>query len=33
MSIDTDGSGQIDYNEFLAATIDKCLYMKEEKLA
>jgi len=42
-SIDTDGSGQIDYTghnfelsyliiEFLAATMEKSVYMKEEKL-
>ena len=30
--IDTDGSGLIDYTEFLAATMEKSLYMKEEKL-
>jgi calcium-dependent protein kinase len=31
-SIDTDGSGAINYTEFLAATIDKNIYLKEEKL-
>lgn len=31
-SIDTDGSGSINYTEFLAATIDKSIYLKEEKL-
>jgi len=31
-SIDTDGSGKIDYTEFLAATMEKSLYMKHEKL-
>ena len=31
-SIDTDGSGEIDYTEFLAATMEKSIYMKEEKL-
>jgi calcium-dependent protein kinase len=31
-SIDTDGSGKIDYTEFLAATMEKSVYMKEEKL-
>jgi len=31
-SIDTDGSGKIDYTEFLAATMEKSLYMKEDKL-
>ena len=31
-SIDTDGSGKIDYTEFIAATMEKGLYMKEEKL-
>jgi len=31
-SIDTDGSGKIDYTEFLAATMEKSLYMKQEKL-
>jgi calcium-dependent protein kinase len=30
--IDTDNSGKIDYTEFLAATMEKSLYMKEEKL-
>merc|ERR1712110_897560 len=27
--IDTDGSGSIDYTEFLAATLDKKQYIKE----
>lgn len=31
-SIDTDGSGVINYTEFLAATIDQKIYLKEEKL-
>lgn len=31
-SIDTDGSGNINYTEFLAATLEKSLYLKEEKL-
>ncbi|CAD8100790.1 unnamed protein product [Paramecium sonneborni] len=31
-SIDTDGNGTINYTEFLAATMEKSLYMKEEKL-
>lgn len=31
-SIDTDGSGKVDYTEFLAATMEKSLYMKEDKL-
>jgi calcium-dependent protein kinase len=31
-SIDTDGSGVINYTEFLAATMDQKLYMKEERL-
>lgn len=31
-SIDTDGSGKIDYTEFLAATMEKSIYMKEDKL-
>jgi len=31
-SIDTDGSGVINYTEFLAATIDKNIYLKEERL-
>ncbi|CAK88109.1 unnamed protein product (macronuclear) [Paramecium tetraurelia] len=31
-SIDTDGNGNINYTEFLAATMEKQLYMKEEKL-
>merc|ERR1712187_1062097 len=28
--IDTDGSGEIDYSEFLAATLDPAVYTKEE---
>ena len=32
LSIDTDGSGKVDYTEFLAATMEKSLYMKEDKL-
>jgi len=28
--IDTDGSGQIDYTEFLAATLDRKAYLKED---
>lgn len=31
-SIDTDMSGRIDYTEFLAATIEQKLYLKEERL-
>ena len=31
-SLDTDGSGSINYTEFLAATIDKKIYLKQEKL-
>ncbi len=31
-SVDTDKSGTIDYTEFLAATMEKGLYLKEEKL-
>jgi len=31
-SIDMDGNGKIDYTEFLAATIQKSIYMKQEKL-
>jgi calcium-dependent protein kinase len=31
-SIDTDGSGTIAYTEFIAATLDKSVYLKEEKL-
>ncbi len=31
-SIDTDGSGVINYTEFLAASIDQKIYLKEEKL-
>merc|ERR1712226_1265306 len=27
--VDSDGSGVIDYSEFLAATLDKAIYMKE----
>jgi len=30
--LDTDGSGTIDYTEFIAATIDKSKYLKEEVL-
>jgi hypothetical protein len=29
-NIDSDGSGQIDYTEFLAATLDKKQYLKED---
>ena len=32
MAADTDGSGQIDYTEFLAATIDRKIYMREDYL-
>jgi len=28
--VDSDGSGEIDYTEFLAATLDKRVYMKED---
>merc|ERR1711988_794779 len=28
--VDSDGSGVIDYTEFLAATLDKKVYMKED---
>lgn len=31
-SIDTDGSGAVNYTEFLAATIEKSVYMKQERL-
>jgi len=31
-SIDTDGSGVINYTEFLAATLDQKVYLKEERL-
>ncbi|KAL4486032.1 hypothetical protein ABPG72_003966 [Tetrahymena utriculariae] len=31
-SMDTDGSGTINYTEFIAASMDKSIYMKEEKL-
>lgn len=31
-SIDTDKSGEIDYTEFIAATMEKNLYLKEERL-
>jgi calcium-dependent protein kinase len=31
-SIDTDGSGAINYTEFLAATMDQKVYLKEERL-
>lgn len=30
--MDMDGSGTINYTEFLAASLEKNLYMKEEKL-
>ncbi|KAL4465828.1 hypothetical protein ABPG74_004065 [Tetrahymena malaccensis] len=30
--IDTDKNGQIEYSEFIAASMDKQLYMKQEKL-
>ena len=30
--MDTDGSGKIEYTEFLAATMERSVYMKEEKL-
>lgn len=30
--MDTDGSGTINYTEFIAASMDKSLYLKEEKL-
>lgn len=31
-SIDTDHSGEIDYTEFIAASLDKNIYMQESKL-
>merc|ERR1719235_2403567 len=31
-AVDTDGSGKIEYTEFLAATVDAKLYMKKELL-
>ena len=31
-SVDTDKSGMINYTEFLAATLDKQIYLKEERL-
>eukprot|EP00331_Platyophrya_macrostoma_P033866 CAMPEP_0176441590 /NCGR_PEP_ID=MMETSP0127-20121128/21290_1 /TAXON_ID=938130 /ORGANISM="Platyophrya macrostoma, Strain WH" /LENGTH=469 /DNA_ID=CAMNT_0017826401 /DNA_START=25 /DNA_END=1434 /DNA_ORIENTATION=+ len=31
-SIDTDKSGKVDYTEFLAATMERNLYLKEERL-
>ena len=31
-SADTDGSGEIDYTEFLAACMDPSLFLKEEYL-
>jgi len=30
--MDVDKSGSIDYTEFLAATLDRNLYMQEERL-
>lgn len=32
VAIDTDGSGEINYTEFLAATIDANIYMREDYL-
>jgi len=29
---DTDGSGEVDYTEFIAATIDQNIYMNEAYL-
>merc|ERR1712190_448282 len=29
--VDADGSGKIDYTEFLAATLDKKLYLQEQQ--
>tara|TARA_B110000305_G_C19097558_1_gene473739 strand:+ start:297 stop:473 length:177 start_codon:yes stop_codon:yes gene_type:complete len=29
---DTDGSGEIDYTEFIAATIDANIFMREDYL-
>lgn len=31
-TIDVDGSGTIDYTEFIAATMEKNVYLQEEKL-
>ncbi|EGR32043.1 protein kinase domain protein, partial [Ichthyophthirius multifiliis] len=31
-SLDSDGNGTINYTEFLAASIEKSLYLKEERL-
>jgi len=31
-SIDTNGSGEINYTEFLAATLDASVFMREEYL-
>ena len=31
-SIDTDGSGSIEYTEFISASLDKSLYLQKEKL-
>ena len=31
-SIDTDGSGSIEYTEFISAFLDKSLYLRKEKL-
>ena len=31
-SMDTDGSGAINYTEFIAAALDKSIYMQQEKL-
>eukprot|EP00948_MAST-09A_sp_MAST-9A-sp1_P002566 g2566.t1 len=31
-SVDVDGDGMVDYNEFIAATLSRHLYLQEEKL-
>ena len=31
-SVDTDNSGKIDYTEFLSVTMEKNIYLREEKL-
>ena len=31
-SMDVDGNGSVDYSEFLAATLDKNIYLQEERL-
>ena len=32
VNMDVDGSGSIDYTEFIAATMERNIYLQEEKL-